>query len=357
MRQADRTLSHPRLSTKGNDQMKRRFILAPFAALALVASGCGTEDGASDGADGGEWPDTLVLTLTPSREAQQLIETAEPLAAMLKERLDQHPQAPEGGIEIEASVPTDYAGVIVALEAGTAHVSGGLGPLQMVQAEAQANAQLILQSERFGDYTYVTQWFTNDPDTYCDDEPVDVDGFLYCNGVDAATGPGDGPIGTDAIARVEGERVAFVDQGSASGHLVPSLQLFEAGIDPVDGVQGQFAGGHDNTVLAVYRGDADVGVSFNDARGNVVDQFEDVGQEVVVFAWSFPIPNDGFAVASSVPDDLRQAIIDAFVDIASDPDGVALLNELYNIDGLVEVESGVYDPIRTLVAELSDLLE
>ncbi len=334
--------------------MKRRFILAPVAALALVASACGT--GEDPGADG-EWPDELVLTLTPSREQQQLIETAEPLARMLEERLNAHPQAPEGGITIESSVPTDYAGVIVALESGTADISGGLGPLQMVQAEAQANAQLILQSERFGDFMYVTQWFTNDPDTYCDDEPVDVDGYLYCNGVDAATGPGDGPIGAEAIERTAGQRVAFVDQGSASGHLVPSLQLFEAGIDPVDGVEGIYAGGHDNAVLAVYRGDADVGVSFNDARGNVVDQFEDVGQEVVVFAWSFPIPNDGFAVSQNMPADLREAVIEAFVDIASTEEGGELLNELYNIDGLVEVDSDVYDPIRTLVAELSDLLE
>ena len=42
----------------------------------------------------------------------------------------------------------------------------------MVQAEDEAGAELILQSERFGSYEYVTQWFTNDPDTYCGDEPV-----------------------------------------------------------------------------------------------------------------------------------------------------------------------------------------
>lgn len=333
--------------------MKRRLILAPVVALALAVGACGT----GDDDDGQEWPDELTLTLTPSREAQQLIQTAEPLGAMLAERLSQYDQAPEGGITVDAMVPTDYAGVIVALEAGQAHVSGGLGPLQMVQAEAQANAHLILQSERFGDYTYVTQWFTNDPDTYCDDDPVEVDGYLFCNGVDQASGPGEGPFGEDSIARLAGQRVAFVDQGSASGHLVPSLQLFEAGIDPETGVEAQFAGGHDNTVLAVYRGDADVGVSFNDARTNVVDQFDDVGEQVVVFAWSFPIPNDGFAVSATVAEDLREAIVEALLDIAGTEEGVALLSELYNIDGLARVESDVYDPIRTLVEELSDLLD
>lgn len=344
--------------------MKITKWLAVFAAAALVASCGGDDEDASDqdgsgddtaGADegdaaeeGSDWPDELVLTLTPSSEAQQLIEDAGPLAEMLEERLD---------IAIEPLVPTDYAGVIVALEAGQADIAGGLGPQQMVQAESQANAELILQSERFGSLTYVTQWFTNNPDKYCEDEPVDVDGFLYCNGVDEASDPSEGPIAEDAIAQVEGAPMAFVDQGSASGHLVPSLQLFEAGIDPQNGVEGTFAGGHDNTVLAVYRGDAEVGVSYNDARQDVVDQAEDVGQEVVVFAWSPPIPNDGFAVAQDMPDDLREAVVDAFIDIASTEEGLEILNELYNIDDVVPVDSAAYDPIRTLVAELGDLLE
>ncbi|WP_166348790.1 phosphate/phosphite/phosphonate ABC transporter substrate-binding protein [Phytoactinopolyspora limicola] len=345
--------------------MKITKWLAVAAAVALLAACGGDDNGNGDDADtdvttddngeaegepeaGADWPDELVLVFTPSREAQQLVDDAGPLAEMLEERLD---------ISIDPFVATDYAGVIVALEAGQAGIAGGLGPQQMVQAEAQAGADLILQSERFGDVQYVTQWFTNDPDTYCDTDPVDVDGFLFCNGVEDATGPGDGPIGEDAIARAAGEPVAFVSQGSASGHLVPSLQLFEAGIDPQTGVEPIFAGGHDNAVLAVYRGDAAVGVSFNDARGEVVDQFEDVGEEVVVFAWSPPIPNDGFAVARDLPDDLKQAITDALIEIAETDEGREVLNSLYNIDGLVPVDSAAYDPIRTLVSELGELLD
>ncbi|NEE00552.1 phosphate/phosphite/phosphonate ABC transporter substrate-binding protein [Phytoactinopolyspora halotolerans] len=340
--------------------------LAAVAVAALVAAcgggdddgepdGGGNGDGGADAATGGDddgaregWPDELTLVFTPSSEAQQLVEDAGPLAEMLAERL---------GVDVQPFVATDYAGVIVALEAGQASIAGGLGPQQMVQAENQAGAELILQSERFGDVQYVTQWFTNNPDTYCQNDPVDVDGFLFCNGVEDATGPGDGPIGEEAISEVAGTSVAFVDQGSASGHLVPSLQLFEAGIDPENGVEAIFAGGHDNAVLAVYRGDAEVGVSFNDARGDVVDQAADVGEQVVVFAWSPPIPNDGFAVAGDLPEDLKQAITDALVDIADTDEGREVLNELYNIEDLVPVDSSAYDPIRRLVEELGQLLD
>lgn len=351
--------------------MKRiRTWAAVFAVSGLVLAGCGDDDGGDETEDTtgdaseeeaddteedseeeamADWPDELVLTLTPSAEQQGLIETAEPLAELLEERLE--------GIDIEPFVPTDYAGVIVGLESGQAHIAGGLGPRQMVQAEEQAGADLILQSERFGDVIYVTQWFTNDPDTYCDDEPVaDEDGFLFCNGVSEASGPADGPIGSDALANVEGQTVAFVDQGSTSGYGVPALQLSQAGIDPVEDIEGTFAGSHDNSVLAVYNGDATVGVSFNDARGNVVEQFPDVGEQVVVFGWSDPIPNDGFAVAGDLPDDLKQAITDAFLDIASTEEGVTLLQELYNIDDLIPVDSSAYDVIRELEAELGDLL-
>ncbi len=294
-----------------------------------------------------DWPESIVFTLTPSQETGGLIETAQPLADMLSERL---------GIDVEALVPTDYAGVIVALQSGQAQIAGGLGPRQMVQAEEQAGAELILQAERFGSLTYVTQWMTNDPDTFCDDAPVaDEDGFLFCNGtLDAEVA--DGPIAQDKLTLLEGQAVSFVDQGSTSGYAIPALQLVEVGIDPIDGVQGTFAGGHDNSVRAVYDGDVVAGTSFNDARGTIVEEVPDVGEKVVVFGWSGPIPNDGFAVDGSLPQSLIDAITEAFVDITEDDDGLALLQELYEIDDLVPVTSSDYDVIRDLEAELGDVL-
>lgn len=342
--------------------MKR--LLALLLAGLMVLAACGDDDdetgtsgdggdtsadAGDEATDDGEVPETLIFTLTPSQESGGLIETAQPLADLLSEEL---------GIPVEASVPSDYAGVIVALESGQAHIAGGLGPRQMVQAEEQAGAELILQSERFGSLLYVTQWFTNDPDTYCEDEPVadEESGYLFCNGVLDAESAEDGPIGDDQLTELEGQTIAFVDQGSTSGYGIPALQLSEAGVDPVDDISPLFAGGHDNAVQAVYDGDAAVGVSFNDARDEIVDANPDVGEKVVVFGWSGPIPNDGFAVAPSLSDELVQRITDAFVAIAATDEGAALLSELYSIDNVVPVESSDYDVIRTLESELGDLL-
>ena len=299
---------------------------------------------------GPDWPKKLVFTLTPSQEAGGLIETAKPLADMLSKRLN---------TPVEALLPSDYAGVIVALESGQAQVAGGLGPNQMVQAEAQAKATLILQASRRGALTYVTQWFTNDPKTFCKDEPKPAgqNNFLFCNGVGEAKTAEDGPLGEDMLAKVAGKTIAFVDQGSTSGYLVPALQLMNAGVDPAKGITPKFAGGHDKSVQAVYDGDAQVGVSFNDARGQLLKQLPDVGTKVVVFGWSGPIPNDGFAVAGNLPEDLKKAITAAFVDIANTEEGAKVLEELYEIDGLAPVDSKAYDVIRELNKKLADLMK
>ncbi len=318
-------------------------------------SATGTEEPADDGTAAADLPDPLIFTLTPSQETGGLIDTAQPLADLLSERL---------GVTVEASVPTDYAGVIAALESGQAHVAGGLGPRQMVQAEEQAGARLILQSERFGSYSYVTQWFTNDPDTYCADEPVAVEQdegepFLFCNGVSEAEDASDGPIGQDQLSNVAGQTVAFVDQGSTSGYAVPALQLLEAGVDPIEGIDAIFAGGHDTAVQAVYDGDATVGVSFNDARGQLVEQTPDVGQQVVVFGWSAAIPNDGFAAAGDLSDEAVQAITDALLAICNEEGACGeggVMYELYEIDGLAPVNDGEFDVIRELEDELGEAI-
>jgi len=106
----------------------------------------------------------------------------------------------------------------------------------------------------------------------------------------------------------------------------------------------------------VYDGDAVVGTSYNDARGAIAETSPDVGEKVVVWGWSGPIPNDGFAVAGDLPEDLKQAITEAFVSIASTEEGQALMQELYNIDNVKQVEDGVYEVIRQLDVQLGDIL-
>ncbi|CAN5223473.1 phosphate/phosphite/phosphonate ABC transporter substrate-binding protein [soil metagenome] len=309
----------------------------------------GTDDATDDATDeaaaaGGEdWPDSIVFGLVPSREADVIIESAQPLADALSAEL---------GIEVESVVPQDYTGLTEAMGTGQADI-GAFGPLGIVRAQERAGVELILQSERFGSATYHTQYMTNNPDKYCSDEVVeDEDGFKYCNGTLDAE---EGPAGEESIASVDGT-LSFVDPTSASGYLIPALQMIEAGVD-IDSLDSTFAGGHDNSVLAVNSGDVEVGLSFDDARTTVIEEAPDVADNVVVFAYSEEIPNDGFVVRGDLPDDLKQAITDALLEYSATEEGQETLNAIYEIDALVPADDASLDVIRRADEELGDSFE
>ena len=339
--------------------------LAVLAVLALVITACG--NGASPTAEASEpaesmaesmepseaaeAPDELVLGFVPSREAGQLVEDIQPLADFLTEEL---------GIPVEGVVSNDYTGLVTAMESGQAHM-GFLPPYGMVQAVDRADAEIILQSARFGSTTYHTQFFTNDPDKYCTDEPVEntrmSDGeevtFLNCNGTDRAFDDSpEGPIGIDALENVEeGTTVSFVEQTSASGYIFPATVFLTQGIDPEADIDPVFAGSHDNSVVTVCDGTAEVGVSFDDARTEPVTDC-DVAANVVVFAYGPEIPNDGVAVAGDLPDDLKQQIKDALLAFAETEEGATVLDEIYNITGFGDPNLDSLEIVRQAVEDL-----
>lgn len=316
-------------------------LLAVLFAMMLVATAC-TGGGASPAAsEAAEMPDELVIGFVPSREADALVETIQPVADYLSERL---------GIPVEGFVSTDYTALVTAMETGQAQI-GAFGPFSLLQARDRAGAEIILQSERFGSATYHTQFMTNNPDKYCDDEPVETDdGWLNCNGTADAD---EGPVAVERVSEIEpGTTVSFVEEASASGYIFPATILIQQGLD-LDQVRENavFAGGHDTSVVAVCEGDAEVGVSFDDARG-AAETGCDVASNVVVFAYGPEIPNDGWAVLGSLPDQLKEDIKQALLDYADSEEGQAVLESIYEITGLVEADQEAFQIVEDAAAEL-----
>ncbi|MDZ5079143.1 MULTISPECIES: phosphate/phosphite/phosphonate ABC transporter substrate-binding protein [Nesterenkonia] len=330
--------------------MKTTSTFALGGVLTLVLAGCvaDSDDDGDAGEAGGDSEEALVLGLVPSQDMDQLVEDADALAEQLSEELDR---------EVEPYITDNYAGLVTAMQTEQADI-GMFGPIALVQAIDQADAEAVLQAVRYGSDTYVTQWFTNDPDTYCLDEPVMAEtgqGYemLFCNGTDTASS---GPVGEEALELIEeGETISFVDEGSASGYYYPATQLEVLnGFDPFSDIDAQFAGGHPNSVLNVYNGEISVGVSFDDARESVVEEQEDVGDEVVVFAWSEDIPNDGIALAAHLSDEEKQAITDGFLALTESEEGQEVLFDVYEIDDLVEANVDALDAAREVAANFGD---
>src|SRR5574338_945507 len=195
--------------------MKHLRLLTALVAMMIIVSACNSGQGASASAEesaaagsqpaesqaeesqSAEMPDKLVIGFVPSREAGALVEDIQPLADYLSEQL---------GIPVEGVVSNDYTGLVTAMETGQAQI-GALPPYGMVQAIDRADAEVILQSERFGSGTYHTQFFTNNPDKYCTVSPPAENirvikdqnvTFLNCNGTarENSDTP-EGPVGIE----------------------------------------------------------------------------------------------------------------------------------------------------------------
>ena len=335
--------------------MKHLRLLAVLVAMMIFATACAgggasptteeSEAPVSEPAESeaaAEVPDELVIGFVPSREADALVETIQPVADYLSEQL---------GMPVSGVVTTDYTGLVTAMESGQAHI-GAFGPFSLLQARDRAGAEIILQSERFGSATYHTQFMTNDPDKYCDDEPVVVDeetGWMNCNGTADAD---EGPVAVEKLSEIEpGTTVSFVEQASASGYIFPATIFIAQGIDPEEDIDPIFAGGHDSSVIAVCEGDAEVGVAFDDARG-AAETDCDIASNVVVFAYGPEIPNDGWAVAGDLPEDLKEQIKQALLDYAASDEGAEVLSSIYEIDNLVEADQDAFTIVEDAAREL-----
>jgi phosphonate transport system substrate-binding protein len=150
---------------------------------------------------------------------------------------------------------------------------------------------------------------------------------------------------------LEGRTIAFVDPASASGYQFPYVFLdTQHGINPDTDMQSIFAGSHDASVLAVYNGDVDVAVSFNDARTAIEEDFPDVMEEVCVLGYTEPIPNDGVVVRAGLDPELTESIAQALIEIAETEEGGALTDELFNVTAFAPVEASAFDVVRETTA-------
>ena len=324
---------------------RRSSALLGIAALlcAGLLSACGSGSGDDDaGSTGSATPDKLTLALVPSGDSTKIIDSAKPLTDYLSTEL---------GIPVTGTVTQDYTAAVEAIGSDQAQI-GFLAVLPMEQAVDRYGATPALQVVRDGKTTYHTQFFTNDPATFCTDTPkAGTDGMNYCNGTGDKT---DGPAALDSLPKVKGKTVAFVEQASSSGYIFPALDLKNVGIDVTkdSDVKPIFTGAHDAAVLSVYNGDAPVGVSYDDARALVVKDKPDVGKKVTVFALSEEIPNDGVVIAKSVPTDLQTKITDALVAYAGTKEGKKTLTDLYEISEFQKADPASLEIVKEAAEKL-----
>jgi phosphonate transport system substrate-binding protein len=202
------------------------------------------------------------------------------------------------------------------------------------------------------------------------------------------------------LADLNGMTWAYPDAGSTSGYLYPLYMFQDAGMEPGEIVE---AGGHTGAIRAVYNGEVDFGTAFysppnidgsalatwdiddpmtdvpedliascevnestlicgnyepRDARRNLRTEAPDVIEKLRILAVTPKIPNDTISFGPEFPADVRQMILDALFQYATeDPEGFATALEAYSWTGVIAALDEEYDVIRLAVEAAGFTLE
>jgi len=274
------------------------LVLVPLAGCKPAEPALGTKD------------NPIILAFVPSGDTPEIIESAEEVAELLSEKT---------GYVIEGSVATSYTAVIEAMCTGKAHM-GTLATFAYVLANQKCGVDVALVSVRYGRAFY--------------------NGEIIA-GADT---------GITKLEDLAGKTMCWVDAASASGYIIPRIMVKAAGVDPdTDLAQQIEAGSHDTVALAVYQGDCDAGACYIDCRDKIADDYPDVYDKTVVIAESPEIPNDGLQFIKDFPADMREKIVQAFIEIMATDEGVEAMGKAYGWAEVVEKDDSFYDDFRAVL--------
>jgi len=156
----------------------------------------------------------------------------------------------------------------------------------------------------------------------------------------------------ESLADLEGKRIAFVDKDSASGYLFPRARLLQEGIVPEEYFSEiQFLGRHDLVVRAVYTGDVDVGVTYDDARPGNIPPDANPDELLPILTKTAKIPTEPTVINKKFQEkypNLCKQLIDLLVEMHETTEGQQALERL-EVDKFIRTEDANYDVVRETV--------
>jgi phosphonate transport system substrate-binding protein len=212
------------------------------------------------------------------------------------------------GVPTELFAPADYDGVIEGLIGGNLDLAwlGASGYAKAYLEDPDAVTPVLIPVNPDGTTGYYSIGFTR---------------------VDS---------GITSLDDMQGKVFAFGDPNSTSGYLIPAIEIPQAGYSMEPGeyfADIVFSGGHEQTIVGVYNGDYDAGVSWADGQGEWEQGFNNgafrkavdsglVDMSEMVEIWrSKEIPNGPVVVRTSLPESVKTQVIALMADLPeNDPE-------------------------------------
>ena len=161
-----------------------------------------------------------------------------------------------------------------------------------------------------------------------------------------------------------GATVAYVDERSASGHVFAVAGMVRVlGAERVRSLRPNFHGSHRAVCEAVANRWVDLGATYAVVRagGQITkaawpELLPERAGEIRVLWMSDAIPSDCMAHRPHLPERVATAVREALLGMASEPEGAALLRDVFGADSFVRGQPDDYEPARVARALVADAL-
>ena len=236
------------------------------------------------------------------------------------------------GMDVNVTIATSYNTIVEAMKSGKTHV--GIMPPATYVIARESNSAISILSSTLVDYDQETE------------QPIA--GSSVGTFKAEIVMKKDAPI--NSYKDFEGKTIARLGTASASGYIYPVAEMIEAGVD-LSTITFVEILDMPSAMRAVYDGEVDACYVFEGARyvfqsavkdsnGNAID----VWSNFKVMLSDGDIPNDAVAVLPTLGDELTEKVKQAFLDMAADEEGLAIMSS-WGHTGYVESDEAAYDSI------------
>jgi phosphonate transport system substrate-binding protein len=151
-----------------------------------------------------------------------------------------------------------------------------------------------------------------------------------------------------SLGDLKGKTFAFGDINSTSGHLMPYLEMRQAGIDPNNSLKFRYTGSHPATAKAVESGAVDAGALDESVYTSMIAEGKLDPNKVRVFYMSKPFVDYVWAARKDVDPATQEKFAQAFTDLKEHQDDEIL--KILRGKDFVRANNEEYTVLR-LVAE------
>ncbi len=161
--------------------------------------------------------------------------------------------------------------------------------------------------------------------------------------------------GINSVEDMRGKVMAFVDKASVAGYLFPVAYLKSNGINNIDEFFSEyyFTGGFDASLYDVLDGRADIGCVKNTILNNIILKDPSVMKEIKIIAQSPAMPTNVLCVKHTLPEDIKQKIMDVLLNMDHDPLGKSILKKM-NFNRFIKARVENFLPVYRMLESIGE---